>query len=82
MAVDGKAPASPHASVDQAADALDDGAIDAAVVDDDTILLSDDPDFSLLRDVGAVMKDASICGLGQTAHNAIETAIVRLGILS
>ena len=37
-------------------------------------------DLALLRDIGAAMKDASICGLGQTAHNAIETAIVRLGV--
>jgi hypothetical protein len=29
-----------------------------------------------------VMKDASICGLGQTAYNAIETAVVRLGVFS
>ena len=37
-------------------------------------------DLALLRDIGKVMKDASICGLGQTAHNAIESAIVRLGV--
>jgi NADH-quinone oxidoreductase subunit F len=37
-------------------------------------------DLDLLRDIGQAMKDASICGLGQTAHNAIETAIVRLGV--
>ena len=39
-------------------------------------------DLALLRDIGQAMRDASICGLGQTAHNAIETAIVRLGVLS
>jgi NADH-quinone oxidoreductase subunit F len=39
-------------------------------------------DLDLLRDIGQAMKDASICGLGQTAHNAIETAIVRLGVFS
>jgi NADH-quinone oxidoreductase subunit F len=38
-------------------------------------------DVQLLRDVGQVMKDASICGLGQTAWNAIESAIDRLGVL-
>ena len=39
-------------------------------------------DLDLLREIGQAMKDASICGLGQTAHNAIETAIVRLGVFS
>jgi NADH-quinone oxidoreductase subunit F len=39
-------------------------------------------DLALLRDIGRAMKDASICGLGQTAHNAIETAVVRLGVFS
>jgi NADH-quinone oxidoreductase subunit F len=37
-------------------------------------------DLDLLRDVGQAMKDASICGLGQTAYSAIESAIVRLGV--
>ena len=41
-----------------------------------------DVDLALLRDIGQAMRDASICGLGQTAHNAIESAIVRLGVLS
>lgn len=38
-------------------------------------------DILLLRDVGLAMKDSSICGLGQTAWNAIESAIDRLGVL-
>ncbi len=38
-------------------------------------------DILLLRDVGQVMKDASICGLGQAAWNAVESAIDRLGAL-
>jgi len=38
-------------------------------------------DEALLRDVGVAMRDASICGLGQTAWNAIESAIDRLGVL-
>jgi NADH-quinone oxidoreductase subunit F len=38
-------------------------------------------DTLLLRDVGRVMKDASICGLGQAAWNAIESAIDRLEVL-
>jgi NADH-quinone oxidoreductase subunit F len=37
-------------------------------------------DLALLRDIGQAMKDASICGLGQTAYNAIETAIGRLEV--
>ncbi|MEU5343541.1 NAD(P)H-dependent oxidoreductase subunit E [Streptomyces sp. NPDC020766] len=37
------------------------------------------PDIALLREVGRAMKDASICGLGQTAWNAVESAIDRLG---
>src|SRR3954463_8299448 len=35
-------------------------------------------DAALLDDVGAAMKDASICGLGQTAYAAVESAIKRL----
>ncbi|MGW4522280.1 NAD(P)H-dependent oxidoreductase subunit E [Amycolatopsis sp. NPDC004378] len=35
----------------------------------------------LLREIGQVMRDSSICGLGQTAWNAIESAIDRLGAL-
>ncbi|MEU3795468.1 NADH-ubiquinone oxidoreductase-F iron-sulfur binding region domain-containing protein [Streptomyces fructofermentans] len=38
-----------------------------------------EPDIALLREVGRTMKDASICGLGQTAWNAVESAIDRLG---
>ena len=38
-------------------------------------------DIGLLRDVGLVMKDSSICGLGQAAWNAVESAIDRLGVL-
>jgi NADH-quinone oxidoreductase subunit F len=43
---------------------------------------SNDTDMGLLRDVGQVMRDASICGLGQTAWNAIESAIDRLDSFS
>ena len=39
-------------------------------------------DLQLLRDVGTAMRDASICGLGQTAWGAIESAIDRLGALT
>jgi NADH-quinone oxidoreductase subunit F len=36
-------------------------------------------EIALLDEVGMAMKDASICGLGQTAYSAIESAIHRLG---
>ncbi len=42
----------------------------------------DGDDLGLLREVGQVMRDSSICGLGQTAWNAVESAIDRLGTLS
>jgi NADH-quinone oxidoreductase subunit F len=32
-------------------------------------------ELSLLSEIGACMTDASICGLGQTAHSAIRSAI-------
>ncbi len=41
-----------------------------------------DEDRALLNDLSRVMKDASICGLGQTAANAIESAIKRLGVFA
>jgi NADH-quinone oxidoreductase subunit F len=31
-----------------------------------------------LKEIGQVMRDASICGLGQTASSAIESAVDRL----
>jgi len=37
-------------------------------------------ELSLLDDVARVMRDASICGLGATAANAIQSAITRLGV--
>lgn len=36
-------------------------------------------ELALLKDLGQVMRDASICGLGQTAHNAIDSAI-KMGV--
>lgn len=39
-------------------------------------------DLQLLRDLGQVMRDASICGLGQTAYNAIDSALTRLKVFS
>jgi NADH-quinone oxidoreductase subunit F len=39
-------------------------------------------EISLLREVGQAMRDASICGLGQTASSAIESAVARLGLFN
>jgi NADH-quinone oxidoreductase subunit F len=41
---------------------------------------SDAEEMALLKDLGQVMRDASICGLGQTASSAVESAIFRLSI--
>jgi len=38
-------------------------------------------ELPLLRDIGQAMRDASICGLGQTASSAIESA-VRIGVVA
>ncbi|OXM69063.1 NAD(P)H-dependent oxidoreductase subunit E [Amycolatopsis vastitatis] len=45
------------------------------------VLAAGSEERPLLREVGQVMRDSSICGLGQTAWNAIESAIERLGAL-
>ena len=37
-------------------------------------------EVELLKELGQVMRDASICGLGQTASSAIETALARFPI--
>jgi len=39
-------------------------------------------ELKLLADLGQVMRDASICGLGQTAPLAIQSAIDKLGVFS
>jgi NADH-quinone oxidoreductase subunit F len=33
-------------------------------------------ELALLKEIGQVMRDASICGLGQTASNAVESALL------
>ncbi len=38
-----------------------------------------DEELKLFDDVARAMRDASICGLGQTAPNALESALIRLG---
>jgi NADH-quinone oxidoreductase subunit F len=35
-------------------------------------------ELALLADLDAVMTDASICGLGQTAASAVRSALVKL----
>jgi len=37
---------------------------------------------ALLREIGQTMRDASICGLGQTASSAIESAFAQPGLVS
>ena len=39
-------------------------------------------ELALLNDVGRVMRDASICGLGQTASSAIESALRLPGLVA
>ncbi|MGH9271127.1 MAG: complex I 51 kDa subunit family protein, partial [Ilumatobacteraceae bacterium] len=41
-----------------------------------------DDDLAVFNDLATVMRDASICGLGQTAPNAIQSAIERFGLFS
>jgi len=38
---------------------------------------SRDQELALLRELGQAMRDASICGLGQTATSAVESALTR-----
>jgi NADH-quinone oxidoreductase subunit F len=39
-----------------------------------------DEEVKLLGDIATAMRDASICGLGQTAGNAIQSAVNQLGV--
>ena len=39
-------------------------------------------DIEMLRELGTVMRDASICGLGQTANSAIDSAITKLKVFA
>jgi len=39
-------------------------------------------EMALLEEIGLAMKDASICGLGQTAYSAVESAIKRLHLFN
>jgi NADH-quinone oxidoreductase subunit F len=38
-------------------------------------------DMALLADIAQAMRDASICGLGQTAASAIQSAVIQLKVL-
>ena len=39
-------------------------------------------ELALLEEIGLAMKDASICGLGQTAYSAVESAVKRLHLFN
>jgi NADH-quinone oxidoreductase subunit F len=39
-------------------------------------------ELKLIAEIGQAMRDASICGLGQTASSAVESAIARLGVFA
>ncbi|MBI3789495.1 MAG: NAD(P)H-dependent oxidoreductase subunit E [Gemmatimonadetes bacterium] len=39
-------------------------------------------EHALLAEIGQAMKDGSICGLGQTAHAAVESAIAKFGLFA
>jgi NADH-quinone oxidoreductase subunit F len=43
---------------------------------------SREDELELLRELGQAMRDASICGLGQTASSAIESALARLPVFA
>jgi NADH-quinone oxidoreductase subunit F len=45
-------------------------------------LRSPEDELALLRELGQVMRDASICGLGQTASTAIESVAGAIGVAS
>ena len=38
-------------------------------------------EMTLIKEIGQVMRDASICGLGQTASNAIESAFATFDLM-
>jgi NADH-quinone oxidoreductase subunit F len=43
---------------------------------------SRDDELALLAEIGQAMRDASICGLGQTASSAIESAVRQSGLVA
>jgi NADH-quinone oxidoreductase subunit F len=46
------------------------------------VLVSTATEIALLREMGQAMRDASICGLGQTAASALESAMQRWSLFS
>ncbi len=46
------------------------------------VLGTQEDEMALRADIGQVMRDASICGLGQTAASAIESALTKLKIFN
>jgi NADH-quinone oxidoreductase subunit F len=49
---------------------------------DDASVRSREDELGLLREIGQAMRDASICGLGQTASSAIESALRQPGLVA
>ena len=49
---------------------------------DGVAVRSREEELALLRDIGQAMRDASICGLGQTASSAIESALRQPGLVA
>ncbi len=49
-------------------------------LDDRRPLGSNSQERALLAQIGQVMRDASICGLGQTASSALESAVAKFGL--
>jgi NADH-quinone oxidoreductase subunit F len=43
---------------------------------------SREDELALLGEIGQAMRDASICGLGQTASTAIESALRQPGMVA
>jgi NADH-quinone oxidoreductase subunit F len=39
-------------------------------------------ELALIAEIGEAMRDSSICGLGQTASSAVESAIGKLGVFA
>jgi len=39
-------------------------------------------EITMLREMGQAMRDASICGLGQTASSAVESALARWNLFA
>jgi NADH-quinone oxidoreductase subunit F len=57
--------------------ARDGGASDGGASNGGARVRPRDDELALLQEIGQAMRDASICGLGQTASSAIESALRR-----